>query len=302
MTEPVTSIALLGAGGKMGCRILDHLQRNSAYALHCVEPGAAGREQLAARGVAPVTREAALAAADIVMLALPDRVLGSVAREIIPTLRPGTVVFMLDPAAAAAGELPPAPDLTYFVSHPCHPSVFEHFATREEIDDFFGGTHARQPIVCALMQGPESDYARGERLARVIYAPVTRAHRVTVEQMALLEPTMAEVCGIALIMTLREALEEAIRRGVPRAAAEDFMYGHIKVPLGIAFGRVQFPFSDGARLIARYGQQRLLRPDWKSVFEPDRVREQVQAIVTGKLPEEDAAPAPTTTITTPHGA
>jgi hypothetical protein len=52
---------------------------------------------------------------------------------------------------------------------------------------------------------------------------VTRAHRVTVEQMAILEPTMAEVCGIALIQALRAAMEEAIRRGVPRAAAEDFM-------------------------------------------------------------------------------
>jgi hypothetical protein len=101
--------------------------------------------------------------------------------------------------------------------------------------------------------------------------------------MALLEPTMSEVCGIALLTALREAMEEAIRRGVPRAAAEDFMYGHIKVPLGIAFSRVDFPFSDGARLIAEYGRQRLLRPDWKNVFEPERVKEQVRAIVTGTL-------------------
>jgi hypothetical protein len=101
---------------------------------------------------------------------------------------------------------------------------------------------------------------------------------------------MAEVCGIALIQALREALEEAVRRGVPRPAAEDFMFGHIKVPLGIAFNRVEFPFSDGARLIAEYGRQRLLQPEWKKVFDPDRVREQVRAIVRGELPASPAGP------------
>jgi hypothetical protein len=95
---------------------------------------------------------------------------------------------------------------------------------------------------------------------------------------------MAETVGIALIAALRESLEEVVRRGVPRAAAEDFLYGHIKVPLGIAFGRVNFPFSDGARLIAEYGRQRVLQPDWKRVFEPDSVTEQVRVIVSGKLP------------------
>jgi hypothetical protein len=175
------------------------------------------------------------------------------------------------------------------VSHPCHPSVFDHFATEAEINDFFGGTHARQAIVCALMRGPEEHYALGERIARDIYAPVTRAHRITVEQMAILEPTMAEVCGIALIQALREVMEEAVRRGVPRAAAEDFMYGHIKVPLGIAFSRVHFPFSDGAKLIAEYGRQRLLQPGWKDLFEPDKVAEQVRAIVTGVIPPLEPA-------------
>ena len=85
-------------------------------------------------------------------------------------------------------------------------------------------------------------------------------------------------------MVLREALEEAVRRGVPRAAAEDFLFGHIKVPLGIAFNRVDFTFSDGAKLIAEFGRQRVLQPDWKKVFEPDSVMEQVKAIVAGALP------------------
>ncbi len=280
----MTSLALFGAGGKMGCRILDHLVGDPEYRLLPVEVGEAGRGNLAQRGLAPVPESEACAGADIAILALPDRVLGRVAREIVPRFRPGTLVITLDPAAAHAGELPTRSDISYFVTHPCHPSVFDHFQTEAELGDFFGGTHARQAIVCALLHGPESDYARGEALARKFYGPVTRSHRVTVEQMAILEPTMAEVCGIALIQALRAVMEEAIRRGVPKAAAEDFMYGHIKVPLGIAFGRVEFPFSDGAQLIAEYGRQRLLRPDWDRLFDPERVREQCQAIVSGRLP------------------
>jgi hypothetical protein len=62
-------------------------------------------------------------------------------------------VILLDPAAAYAGELPSRPDVSYFDNHPCHTSVFEHFRTDAEINDILGGTHSRQAIVCALMQG-----------------------------------------------------------------------------------------------------------------------------------------------------
>jgi len=275
-------IALLGAGGKMGCRLTDHLKSLPEYTLHCVETGERGRANLAARGIIPAAREQALAVADAVILALPDSVLGAVARDVVPQLKSGALVITLDPAAAHAGELPARPDISYFVSHPCHPSVFDCFQTDAEINDFFGGTHARQAIVCALMQGPEEHYALGERIARDFYAPVTRSHRVTVEQMAILEPTMSETCGAALLIELREVMEEAIRRGVPRPAAEDFMYGHIKVILGIVFGRVGFPLSDGAKLIAGVGRQKLFQPDWKKLFDPQSVKEQVDTIVRGE--------------------
>jgi D-apionate oxidoisomerase len=281
MSDQVLTVALLGAGGKMGCRVIEHLKGHAGYRLACVETAEAGVARLRERGMTAVACAEAIGDVDVVILALPDRILGKVAVEIVPQVKAGCLVMTLDPAAAHAGELPRREDISYFVSHPCHPSVFDHFESTQERDDFFGGTHARQAIVCALMQGPEADYQLGERIARDIYAPVTRAHRITVEQMAILEPAMAETVGICLMMALREALEEAVRRGVPRAAAEDFMFGHAKVELGIAFGRVSFPFSDGAKLIAEYGRSRLLQPDWKRLFEPESVKEQVERIVKG---------------------
>ena len=235
--KPLITLALLGAGGKMGCRVTDHLKNHPGYQMLYVERGERGLANLRERGVSPTPRDEALRAADVVVFALPDRVLGKLAHEVVPLLRPGCMVCTLDPAAAHAGELPARPDISYFVAHPCHPSVFDRFQTEEEINDFFGGTHARQAIVCALMQGPEEHYVLNEKSARDFYAPVTRSHRVTVEQMAILEPTMSETSGIALIQGLRDVMEEAIRRGVPREAAEDFMFGHVKVLLGIIFGR-----------------------------------------------------------------
>lgn len=278
----MAKIAIMGAGGKMGCRLIDNLLKfGSQHTLLPVEVSAAGREQIAKRDLQVSDVSAALEQAEVVILALPDRVLGKIASEVVPQVNAGTIVITLDPAAAHAGELPPRDDITYFVTHPCHPNVFDHFETAAERNDFFGGVEARQAIVCALMQGPEDHYSIGEALAKQFYCPVTRSHRVTVEQMAILEPTMAETCGIALIRALRAALDEAVRRGVPQAAAEDFMYGHIKVELGIAFGLAPFPFSDGAKLIADYGQQRIFRDDWLELFAPESVTEQTQMIIAG---------------------
>lgn len=278
-------IAILGAGGKMGCRLTDNLKDNGSNELMLVEVSNAGKQRIAERGLSTTEEPDALDRAEVVILAIPDRVLGNVADKVVPRLQSGTIVMMLDPAVAHAGRLPQRDDITYFVTHPCHPNVFDHFDTRAEREDFFGGAGARQAIVCALMHGPEKHYAIGESLAKEFYGPVTRSHRVTVEQMAILEPTMAETCGIALIRALREILEEAVRRGVPRPAAEDFMYGHIRVELGIAFGLAPFPFSDGAKLISAYGAQRLLRDDWASLFEPESVKEQTQMIVEGTEPK-----------------
>lgn len=277
----MTNIAILGAGGKMGCRLTDNLLKSKQHQLLLVEVSEPGRANIAQRGLATTDEDQAIARAEVVILALPDRVLGKVAHQVIPKLKSGTIVITLDPAAAHAGDLPQREDISYFVTHPCHPNVFDHFASTAERDDFFGGVHARQAIVCALMQGPEEHFALGESLAKEFYGPVTRSHRITVEQMAILEPTMAETCGIALVRALREVLEEAVRRGVPRAAAEDFMYGHIKVELGIAFGLAPFPFSDGAKLISEYGQKEIFKADWLKLFEPESVKEQTKMIVVG---------------------
>ena len=70
-------IALFGAGGKMGCRITDNLRKTSHTVYH-VETGERGLENLRQRGIEPTSADDALAQADVVVLAIPDMLLGSV--------------------------------------------------------------------------------------------------------------------------------------------------------------------------------------------------------------------------------
>lgn len=276
----MTQIALLGAGGKMGVRLATNLAGTS-YRIDHVEVSPDGRERLKqAIGVECIEVGAALAGADVVILAVPDRLIGKIAHDVIDMVRPGTAFIVLDAAAPHAGELPERSDVTYFVTHPCHPSIFGFETDPEAQRDFFGGVHAPQAIVCALMQGPEEDYATCEEVARTMYAPVSRAHRCSVEDIAILEPAMSETVGATLCLALREAADEAIRRGVPRDAAHDFMLGHLKIELAIAFGI--FPegqFSDGALHAIAQAKPLIFKEDWlKKIFDPAAVKASVMEI------------------------
>ncbi|MDF2923812.1 MAG: semialdehyde dehydrogenase [Paenibacillaceae bacterium] len=272
------TIAIFGAGGKMGCRITDNL-KDSEYRVLYIEISEGGLHNLARRGLSPTPQEEALQLADAVIMAVPDVLIGKLAGGIVAGMKPGAMLILLDPAAAYLGQLPKREDVTYFISHPCHPPVFNDEESMESRRDFFGGILAKQAIVCALMQGPEEDYLRGETIAKAMYAPVMRSHRITLEQMATLEPTMAETVSSTLAIILKEALEETVRRGVPYEAAKDFMMGHINIQLAIVFGEAGNPFSDACLVAIEYGKKYLIKEGWKEMFEPAKVYEQVDVML-----------------------
>ena len=276
----MTKIALLGAGGKMGVRLSTNLH-GSRFSVDHVEVSETGRERLRnATGADCVDMDTALGQADVVLMAVPDRLIGKIAHDIIGRVRPNTALIVLDAAAPYAGEMPDRKDVTYFVTHPCHPPIFNDETDPVAKNDFFGGIHAKQHIVCALMQGPEEHYALGEEIAREIYKPVMRAHRCTVEDIAILEPALSETVGITLCLAMREAVDDVVRRGVPRQAAMDFMLGHINIGLSIAFDA--FPegkFSDGALYAIAQAKPQIFREGWLDrVFNKEAVLKSVQEI------------------------
>jgi hypothetical protein len=201
-----------------------------------------------------------------------------VATALLPKLAPGTIVVILDAAAPHAGHLPERVDITYFITHPCHPPIFNDETEPAAKADHFGGIAAKQHIVNALMQGPEEHYALGEEVARAIWAPVMRSHRVTVEQMAILEPGLSETVCATLLDAMREAMEEAIARGVPQEAARDFLIGHMNILAAVTFKEIDGVFSDACNRAIVFGKETILRPDWKRLFEPDEIRASVRRI------------------------
>ena len=144
-------ITLLGAGGKMGIRLGTNLKQAGAKVRH-VEVSPAGQERVKSiLGYDVMDAKDALRGADTVILAVPDTLIGKIATSIVGDLAPGTMVVILDAAAPQAGHLPKREDITYFVTHPCHPPIFNDEITPAAKQDFFGGIAAKQHVVCALM-------------------------------------------------------------------------------------------------------------------------------------------------------
>ncbi len=112
-----------------------------------------------------------------------------------------------------------------------------------------------------------------------MFQPILRIHRITVEQMAILEPAIVETTTASLILACRQAMEAGIEMGIPKEAAEDFVLGHLRTELAIIFGASGFPFSDGAQLAIEQAQPKLLRDDWKEqITNLDNIRQSVKHI------------------------
>lgn len=275
----MTKVALFGAGGKMGVRLSRNLAKTDFEVRH-IEVSEAGKARLKSEvGIDAVDAATGLKGADVVILAVPDTVIGKVAAGFVKDLAPGTMVVILDAAAPFAGHLPERDDITYFVSHPCHPPIFNNEATEAGRNDHFGGVAAEQGVVNALMQGPEEHYALGDAIAKAIYAPVARTYRVTVEQMALLEPGLSETVCASLLVVMREAMDEVVARGVSYDCARDFLLGHMNILGAVIFDEVKGgQFSDACNKAIEFGKPALMRDDWKKVFEPDEIAASIQRI------------------------
>lgn len=264
------TVSVIGAGGKMGTRVTNNLTKHKEYNLLFCEKSDNGIQSIQERGFEVTDTVEAVKQSDVVILAVPDVLLGRISRDVVPMMKSGAVLLTLDPAAAYANELELKNEITYVVAHPCHPSVFVEKFTREEHEDAFGGIAAKQDIVAALFHGEEEKYSIGEQVAIDMYAPVETCHRITVEQMAILEPTAAEVVACTTAVILKETLDEVVKMGIPEPAARSFLLGHIQIGLAVAF-RGTNPFSDACQIAIDYGKEKIFRSDWKDVFEKEEL-------------------------------
>jgi len=271
------TISLIGAGGKMGCRLTDNFVKTS-HQIHYLEVSPRGIQNLNQRGLALSQQEIAVPASDVVILAVPDVAIGAVAREVVPRMKPGALLMTLDPAAPLDNQLPRRDDIGCVIAHPCHPSVFNWEPTEKGFRDFYGGISAKQAIVVALMWGAETYYEQGVEISTAMYAPVSRVHRVTVEQMAMLEPALVETLAQTCMEIVKEGHDRLVAAGVPKDAVRDFILGHLRTQIAVLFGEVNGTFSDAAYKISQRAKPVLFKEGWQKIFELADIREQVRDI------------------------
>ncbi len=271
MSKQGVTIGVIGAGGKMGGRITDNLVNTNYNVLYC-EKAEKGVEVLQKKGLTVSLIEEVTEVSDFLILAVPDTKIKVVSEKVVPEMKEGATLILLDPAAAYAEDLALRDDCTFIVTHPCHPALFTEQDTPEAKKDYFGGIAAKQDIVIALIQGEERNFQVADEICKKIFAPVVNSYRITVEQMALLEPAAAEVVIASAAVIMKEALDEVVKRGVPEKAARSFLLGHTQIPLAIAFNKISSPFSDAAKVAIKIGHNKIFKENWKEVFEPDVVK------------------------------
>jgi len=269
MTADLT-VTVVGAGGKMGMRVSDNLARSTYTVFYCENhPAAQDRVRAAGRELSDTSESASRS--DVVILAVPDVVLGEVSEALVPQLRPGTILLTLDPAAAYAGILAGSPEVHTAVAHPCHPSIFLERTSAEEWADTFGGAAAPQDVIAALESGDSAARERAEAVIRTIYGPVIDVHWVTVKQLAVLEPTLVETITCMISGLLKDALHETVHTvGVPEPAARAILLGHAQVALTNSL-RGSNPFSEACLIAMDYGRRTVIRDDWKKIFDDDEL-------------------------------
>jgi hypothetical protein len=272
------TVAVIGAGGKMGARAAEKIGLSKVFDVLLCESNQARAGALESKGLKVTPTEEAVAAADFIVMAIPDALIGTIARQLVPLMKAGATLIMLDAAAAYIGELPEREDITQMIAHPCHPPIFTEQATPEARKDYFGGI-AVQDILVSLIHGPERSFAEGTDICRMLFAPVNRALRVTPEHFALLEPAMSEIIVGAAANWMKQSLELAIEKGVPRDAAEAFMAGHAQIAMAIVFGAEPSPFSDAARLAVDWGAEHFIDPAWRSVYERETLERAIRDLL-----------------------
>ena len=268
--EKIT-VAVIGAGGKMGTRTSNNLvQARDEITVLCVESGEKGIKSIEERGLTVTPIEEALNVAEVVVFAVPDTLIKVLSKDVVPMLKAGSGFIILDPAAAVAKELYLRDDCTFAVAHPCHPSYFLDQDTYEARHDYFGGLGGKQDVVMSKIQGDDAVFEKCRRVTEIMYGPVLNSYVMTARQIAFLEPTLVEILGATTLYAMAETVDEAERRGIPREASISFLTGHIYNLSANFLGLLgKTPVSDACKVAMGIGNRLVLREDWKRIWEDD---------------------------------
>jgi len=123
------------------------------------------------------------------------------------------------------------------------------------------------------MKSNEAHYQIGEGISKDMFAPIYRTHRITFEQMGILEPAMVETLAQTCMEVVKEGYDKILTLGVPEAAARDFVLGQLRILMAILYKEVNGSFSDAACKISKRARPIIFKEDWKKIFEMKDIME-----------------------------
>src|SRR5690625_3818980 len=268
----------------MGRRITRSLRAMpEKYEMRLVEISDQSRElRYNENGITPKELKAALARTQRVVLATPDRLAGRITSDLMPRLETGTNLLSLDPAAAHAERIPLREDINVYACHPSHPPLYDLLAETdpEARKDYWGSGQAQQALVIAKAWGPDDTFDVVEVLAQDMFTPISRTHRITIDQMALLEPALTESVTNAALDVMRQARDIAIGKGLPEQAVNDFFMGHLQIGIALIFDQIDSKMSEGAAKALVEAREVLFKEDWERILDADMVKKSTKSITT----------------------
>ncbi|MBO3808439.1 MAG: oxidoreductase [Candidatus Brockarchaeota archaeon] len=270
------TVAVIGASGTAGSFIVERLLKEKYNVLLC-EKGE-GVMRLRKRGLEVAETKKAIPVSDVIIMAVPDDKIGEVSRVIVPIMKKDAIMILLDAAAAYIGDVSLRGDCTFAIAHPCHPRLFQEQEMPEAYRDYFGGT-AKQDIVIALLQGKKEKLEVAEKICREVFAPVVNCYKLSVDQIAVLEPIASEIVVGAASYLMKESFNEAVKLGIPEEAARSFLLGHIRILLAVLFGESSHKISKAAENGISYGCSRILKPRWKEVFNHKEMKRVIRKVL-----------------------
>lgn len=78
-----------------------------------------------------------------------------------------------------------------------------------------------------------------------------------------------------LLDVMREAMDEVVAHGVPKDAAPAFLLGYMTILAAVIFKEIPGQFSDVCNKAIAFGKPRLMRDDWKKVFDRDEIADSI---------------------------
>jgi hypothetical protein len=269
----------------MGTRVRNNLAK-LPNKLFLIEMDEEKRKNIKNEGYESYNNYEPIKEADLTVLAVPDKLIKVVSKDVVPHMKANSTLILLDPAAAYMGEVAKRDDCTFVITHPCHPQLFMEQETPEAKADMFGGVAAKHDIVIALDSGEEENFEKANDLCKIMFAPVMNSFRITVKDMAILEPAAAEVVVACAAHLMRQALDEAVKRGVPEEAAKSFLLGHVRIPLAVFFDKTDFPISDAAKIAVEIGYEKVVKDTWRDVYNDDMLEETIRKMLSGSPSKE----------------